>query len=270
MEQDNHEEKKTISNPGKKIKIALAAVLLLFPLIYLLYKTSGLPENPIPAEPAEVMQQPATDMAGLESAVAGNPTFANLINLSMAYINNKMPGKSIDYLHKAIELQPNSAIAYNNLGVAYTMMQQYQDGVNACTKALQADTSFVLAKNNLKWATDERDKVLSAIALEEQVPAGKRDVAFWSDYGLNYFKIGEYDKSVAAWNKIFELDAKNTAALNSIGTAFMMKQQVDDAIALYKQALALEPGNQLAKNNLAWALGEKEKLKKIMPGSVLP
>jgi tetratricopeptide (TPR) repeat protein len=243
---------------AKKIRIAALVILMLFPLIYLFYKTKGLPENALAIETAAV-QAPSSDIAVLEKAVAEKPTFDNLVNLSMAYINNKMPGKSIDHLDRAIELNPTSAIAYNNLGVAYTMMQQYQNGIDACTKALQLDSTFQLAKNNLKWAGDEKRKVLEAIKTEEQIPQNKRDVAFWSEYGLNYFKIGEYDKSIGAWNKIFELDVKNTGALNSIATAFMMKKQVDDAIALYKKALELEPGNQLAKNNLAWALEEKEK-----------
>jgi len=249
------EQKKALTG---KIGIAALVVLLLFPLIYLFYKTKDLPENAVPVEAAAV-QPPATDLVSLERAAAEKPTFDNLVNLSMAYINNKMPGKSIDHLNKAIELNPASAIAYNNLGVAYTMMQQYQNGVEACTKALQLDSTFQLAKNNLKWASDEKNKVLAAIKAQEQVPQQKRDLAFWSEYGLNYFKIAEYDKSIDAWNKIFELDVKNAAALNSIGTAFMMKKQVDDAIALYRKALELEPGNQLAKNNLAWALSEKEK-----------
>jgi len=78
-------------------------------------------------------------------------------------------------------------------------------------------------------------------------------------YGLNYFKIGNYDKSIEIWEKVVEENPKNTDALNSIGSAFMMKKQVDDAIAIFKQALEMGPNNQLTKNNLNWALTEKQK-----------
>lgn len=261
MEQDNSKVNISITKEQvKRIKIAVIVLLFLFPLIYLFYKTNGLPENK--ANDAPIAAQPASDISALEKAAAENPTFDNLVNLSMAYINNQMPGKSINHLMKAIELNPKSAVAYNNLGVAYTMLQQYQNGIDACTKALEIDPSFQLAKNNLKWASDERDKVLAAIKAQEQVAQNKRDVAFYSDYGLNYFKIGDYSKSIEIWNKILDLDAKNTFAMNSIGTAFMMKKQFDDAIALFKKASEMEPENQIAKNNLAWALDEKGKLKK--------
>jgi tetratricopeptide (TPR) repeat protein len=39
----------------------------------------------------------------------------------------------------------------------------------------------------------------------------------------------------------------------------MMKNQYDDAIALFKKVIELDPNNQLAKNNLAWGMDEKNK-----------
>lgn len=241
-----------MKNRKRTALVLLVVLLLAWPLAYLVYRTAGVP--PLPEQPDAAVQQ--NDLPALENLVRTNPGFDNLVNVAAAYINRQMPGKSIDPLKKAIRLNGSSAVAYNDLGVAYTMMQQYREGIAACTKALQLDSTFQLAKNNLKWAVAERDKVLEAIRMQEQVPADKRDAAFYSAYGLNYFKTGDYDKSIEIWSRIMELDPGNTGAMNSIGTAFMMKGQTGDAAALFKKALELEPGNQLAKNNLAWALEE--------------
>jgi protein O-mannosyl-transferase len=240
----------------KKFLLFCIAVILLFPLFFLFYKTSSIPGN----ETTEmVLKGSDTDISALEKAASENPSYENLIALSIQLINNKMPGKSIDPLQKAIQLNPEGAMAYNNLGVAYTMMKQYQNGIEACKKALQIEPSFQLAKNNLAWANDEKNKVLKLIQEAEKIPEEKRDVAFYAAQGGNYFMIGDYGKSIEVWSRIFELDKKNTVALNNIGTAFMMKGQVEDAIVLFKKVLELEPGNQLAKNNLAWAMEEKQK-----------
>ncbi len=240
----------------QKLLIRIALVLfLLFPIVFLVIKIQGIPEHPKEEETPKQNQN--LDITSLENNVKINPTADNLIALSIAYINNNMAGKSIEHLKKAISQSPNNAIAYNNLGVAYTMLQQYQNGIDVCTKALQIDSTFQLAKNNLKWASDEKNKVLAAISEQEKTPSDKRTENFYIDYGLNYFKIGNYDKSIELWSKIAEKNPKSTIALNNIGTAFMMKNQVDDAIAVFKQCLQLEPENQLAKNNLDWALGEK-------------
>lgn len=245
--------------PKNKILLGITLALLAFPLLFLVYKSNN--AKPLEEKPAVAVV--STDIGSLEALVQKDPSFDNLVNLSMAYVNNQMPGKSIDYLKRAIQLNPNSAIAYNNIGVAYTMLQQYQNGIDACTKAVQIDTSFQLAKNNLRWASDEKNKILVSIAEYEKVETVKRDVAFYTSYGLCFFKIGDYGKSIEIWNKIFELDVKNVTALNNIGTAFMMKGQIDDAVLLFKKAIELDPNNQLAKNNLQWASDEKAKTIKL-------
>ncbi len=238
-------------------KIIILVALFLTPLIYIVENSA---EHPKPATEQAVAIPPASsDIPSLENAVNTNPTFDNLITLSMAYINNQMAGRSIPYLQKAIQLNPNSAIAYNNLGVAYIMIQQYQDGIDACTRALSIDPGFQLAKNNLKWGMDEKNKLSANLQAQEQVPVNKRNVEYYINYGMSFYKIKNYDKAIEVWSKIGDLDKKNTAALNNIGTAFMMKNQYEDAIALFKKAIELEPDNQLAKNNLAWALEEKAK-----------
>lgn len=245
---------------GRSIKIAIITALLLLPLIFLFIKfTSN--SGPVTENSASTTPAPL-DIAAYENAAKANPTFDNLINLSNAYINSNVAGKSIAPLLKAIELNPKSAIAYNNLCVAYTMIQEYNHGIDACNKALEIDSSFQLAKNNLKWATSEKNNLISYIEKQTQTPEKDRNVQFYVNYGLNYMKIGEYDKSIEAWNKIFETDPKSIVALNNIGTVLMMKSQVDEAASMFKKAVEINPEDQLSKNNLAWAMMEVEKKKK--------
>ena len=68
--------------------------------------------------------------------------------------------------------------------------------------------------------------------------------------GLNYFKIGDYDKSITIWKTVLKMEPKSTMALNNIGTALMMKEQYDEAILLFNKVIALDPTNELAKVNL--------------------
>lgn len=253
------EQKTEETKPASKVNIPIIILLLFIfsSVIYLYLKTFSTPAD-VSESQVTAVQQPA-NIAALENAVKTNPSYDNWINLSVAYINNQMPQDGLNCAKKAIELNPKSAIAYNNMGVAYNMMQQYQNGIDACTKALQLDTAFQLAKNNLKWAMDEKRKVLEKIQKQEQAPATNKDVPFYIELGMNYYKINNFDKSIEVWSKVFDIDKKNVIALNNIGTSFMMKLQYDDAITLYKKALELEPTNQLAKNNLAWALDEKNR-----------
>ncbi|MBL7800049.1 MAG: tetratricopeptide repeat protein [Chitinophagales bacterium] len=239
------------------VLLAVAAFLLLAPVVFLFVKSSGKPDLPKTAD--VVTQAPQVDLSALEQTANTNPTFDNLLAYSIACIGANRPGRSIEPLKQAISLNPKSAAAYNNLGCAYTMLMQYQDGIDACTKALQIDTGFQLAKNNLKWASDEKAKTLAVIQAQENTPDAQRDVKFYINYGLNYQKIGQYDKSISIWNMVFDKEPNNADAMNNIGVAYMLKNSTDEAIAMFQKAISTNPENTLAKNNLAWAQDVKAK-----------
>lgn len=242
---------------NKTISVIVIIILLLFPIVFILFKTIGNSDSA--EQKGTAGQKQEVDVATFENAANSNPNFSNLLNLSNAYISASMPDKSIPVLKKAIALNPNSAAAYNNLGVAFISLQQYQKGIDACLIAIKIDSTFQLAKNNLAWGKDEQKKLLMVIQQFEQTPENKRDNSFYINYGLIYLRLENYDKSIEIWGKILEKDPKNSTALNNTGTALMMKAQYDEAIQIFKKAMEYNANDQLAKNNLNWALGEKSK-----------
>ena len=58
------------------------------------------------------------------------------------------------------------------------------------------------------------------------------------------------------------VDPKSASAWNNIAVSFMGLNRVDDAFEAAKEAVALDPNMQLAKNNIAWMNQEKAKAKK--------
>jgi|GEM_PF-1609318 len=254
------DEKKENSSENEKqsktIRTIAIVILLLLPIVYIFYKTMG---NSTPSPEQATNQTQKIDIAAYERVTKGNPTFDNLLNLSNAYINSGMAGKAIEPLTKAIALNPKSAVAYSNLGFAYSILQEYKKGIEFGEKALQIDSTFQLAKNNLNWARTEEKKILNAIDEMGKTPQDKRNTAFYIAYGLLYLHNQDYDKSIETWNKILVTEPKNSAALINIGVAYMSKLQYDDAIKSFQKAIDANPNDQLAKNNLAWALDEKNK-----------
>lgn len=258
---DIGQEEKNETTPAdekqsKTIRTIVIVVLLLLPIAYIFYKTAG---NSTPTPEQATSQAQTIDIAAYEAVANATPSFSNLLNLSNAYINSGMAGKAIEPLKKAIELNPESAIAYSNLGFAYTIIQQYKKGIEFGQKAVQLDSTFQLAKNNLNWALTEQNKLLQAIAEVEKTPEDKRNTDFYIQYGLQYLKLQDYDKSIAIWNKILVTEPKNSAALINIGVAYMSKSQYDEAAKFFQKAVEANTNDQLAKNNLAWALDEKIK-----------
>lgn len=55
----------------------------------------------------------------------------------------------IIYAKKALELNSNSLIAFNNICSANNALGNYCEAIQACNKALEIDSDYILAKNNL-------------------------------------------------------------------------------------------------------------------------
>ena len=66
--------------------------------------------------------------------------------------NNAFENKDFDsaiiYFTKAIELDPNYAITYNNRGEAYSNLEQYPEALVDYTKAIELDPNYAIAYNN--------------------------------------------------------------------------------------------------------------------------
>lgn len=258
---DIGQEEKKDENPsggksGFNFKTLIIVALLLLPVLIIIYKTMGnkSTEEQAAAQPQQV------DIASYENAARTSPTYENLLNLSNIYINNNMAGKAIEPLERAIALKPNDGIAaYNNLGFAYTIIQQYKKGIEYCQKAVDIDSTFQLAKNNLNWAKTEQTKILNAIKEMDKTPADQQNAEHHLLQGLNYLKLQEYDKAIEIWKKILAKDPKNVGALNNIGVAYMSMLKYKEAVDTFTKATEADPNDQLSKNNLNWALDEQKK-----------
>jgi tetratricopeptide (TPR) repeat protein len=88
----------------------------------------------------------------LEQAVEKEPNEANYINLSVAYYQIGNYEGCVMACLKAIEFNPLSADAFNNLCSGYIKLNEPRKAIDACTRALAIRPEFPLATNNLRWA----------------------------------------------------------------------------------------------------------------------
>lgn len=242
---------------SRAIPILGMVAILVLPFAYLALHRSH--SDTVGASEQRQPAADASDISALEAAVKNSPTPANQINLSLAYINANAPGRAVPVLNMVLASDPNSLIAWNNLCVAHTLLQEYVPAMDACNHALQIDPNYQLAKNNLKWAQDEKQKTVEVLAAREQTGTAERNSGFYLAEGIDFLHIGDNDQAIKAWQRALQQDPGNALAANNIGTAYMMKQQPATAVTWFQKAIALDPTLQLAKNNLAWANGELSK-----------
>ena len=91
----------------------------------------------------------------LKQLAISQPSPANYVNLSLQYYNEGCYLECIWANQEAIRLQPNNALAYNNICASYNAMKDWPDAIKAAKNALAIDSTFQMAKNNLNWAVSQ-------------------------------------------------------------------------------------------------------------------
>lgn len=99
-------------------------------------------------------ETPEENIKKLKKLSEENPSAENFIELSLAYYRNGMFQECITACENALKIQPDMAIAYNNICSANNAMKQWEKAAEACTRAIEIDSTFQRAKNNLKWAEE--------------------------------------------------------------------------------------------------------------------
>ena len=161
-------EKKDITEPSFKLNYisAILILVLLIPAVYTIVANLQAPPPPPQitreqTQPQQAQAKSAADPSAIEAAlkrVADKPNYDSYVNLGLAYYNALKYDDAIKAWNKAVELNPNSALAYNDVAAAYGAINNYDEEIKACEKALSIDPNMTLAKNNLNWARSQKNK----------------------------------------------------------------------------------------------------------------
>ena len=74
------------------------------------------------------------------------------LDLSLERYREERYAESIAASRTALNLRPNYAEAWNNIGAAYNKLGRYREAAAACEQALRCKPDFDLARNNLEYA----------------------------------------------------------------------------------------------------------------------
>lgn len=148
--------------------------------------------------------------------------FKNAIRLDANYLNAHMSLGNIygDNLkeydlarteyRKVIEIEPNNAFAYNNIGATYKNQKDYATAIQYFEKALNIDPNYYLACYNM---------------------------------GYSYEMLHKYDLAVKEYLRCISLQPENFKAYNSLGWVYTQLDQFDLAIQTLSKAIELNPAS---------------------------
>ncbi|MEH2390101.1 MAG: tetratricopeptide repeat protein, partial [Nostoc sp.] len=141
---------------------------------------------------------------------------------------------------KAIQLNPNYATAYSNLGIALREQKKLDAAVAAYEKAIQLNPNYATAYNNLGNALSDQKKLDAAVAASKKAlilpednsgtPASAHTLAH-NGLGLMFQEQGKLEEAIEQFDKSEEIDPNYIYASNNNIEARQLWKTKDDTQA---------------------------------------
>jgi eukaryotic-like serine/threonine-protein kinase len=182
---------------------------------------------------------------------------------------------SIPFLKRAIELDPNFAMAYSALAMRYDNLEQPSLALEFATKAYQlrdrvSEREKFRVTADYFAATGELDKEIQTY--QQWIANYPRDNSAHSNLGACYANLGQYEKGLAEQLEALRLSPDSVATYVNLGSKYLVLNRLDEAKAIFDQAFAhkvdggalretiymlgfLKGDIALMEQQLAWAAG---------------
>lgn len=208
--------------------------------------------------------------------------------LAMACQQTKRYEESAAAYQRLTELEPGNPEAWNNLGTLYVSLNRYEDAVAALQKALALDPNYRSARTNLTElqkrgpeglkgaqptlpgggtgggsSADLARGILSAMnsARAGDVAAAEKTLdalreRFGASPDLDFaagtvaLQKGDLNMAIELYQRCRQSMRNNTMLLNNLAAAYGRAGRLAEAIPLWEEALALNPDDQFARQNL--------------------
>jgi tetratricopeptide (TPR) repeat protein len=165
---------------------------------------------------------------------------------------------------KAIELNPNFANAYNNLGVLTEKAKKdYPEAKRLYKKAIELEPRFARPYNNLGLLEYKIEKEYSEAErlFKRAIELDPNNTGAYNNLGLLTEKVKkDYAEAERLYKKAIELDPENATAYDNLGgLVYSVKKDYVEAERLYKKAIELDPSNAFAHYNLGLLMEDVKK-----------
>jgi tetratricopeptide (TPR) repeat protein len=158
------------------------------------------------------------------SALALSKTFVRTyFEVAQAYLNMGEYALARDYFQKAVDLNPNVGISHWYLGIVESRLGDNTAAKKSVDLSIKLGTSF-----------NEAD-YLRIISM--------------------YLALNDYDKIVWAYQKLIALQPKNPKYFASLAVAYANVNKIDEAVAMARQAVVLDPAFATEANIFIKSLG---------------
>ena len=155
---------------------------------------------------------------------------------------------------RGLAVEPQNVELLNSLGFALFQQGKSQEAVVALEKALEVDPKHWKAHNNLALASIDLGELEVAEAHFRESLAIKPQPAIYNDLGFVLEREGLPDEAVAMYRKAVKLDPKSASANYNLGSFLARSGKNAEAVVYLRAAIEADPKNAAAQQTLAQVL----------------
>ena len=190
-------------------------------------------------------------LAAYDRAIQLDPNSAlAYYNRGNAYYDLREYQKAIADFDRAIQLDSSDAKAYGNRGIAYKNLREYQKAIADYSCAIDLNPNYVWAIENRGYAYRELKEYQKAIAdYDRAIQLDPNDALAYHNRGWTYNYLKEYQKAIVDFDRAIQLDPNDALTYSNRGCAYRELKEYQKAITDFDRAIQLNPNYAEAYNN---------------------
>jgi len=193
-----------------------------------------------------------------EKALALEPeTIGVLVKKGMALLAGDKNDEAVEQFNDVLKKNPDSALAYEGLGMAYFKKKDYDRGISNLQRSLELDCGLWKAHNILGTIYDRQERHNLAIQSYKTALKIKPDAGFiYNNLGVSYYLSNDGNRAAMCFHLAINRQYKTKKVYNNLGLALGAMERYEEALDAFKKG-GTEAG---AYNNLGCICLEQGKL----------
>ncbi|MCZ8040634.1 MAG: tetratricopeptide repeat protein, partial [Microcystis sp. LE17-20A] len=183
-------------------------------------------------------------LAAINQAINLAPRAAWYGNRGLVYHNQQKYELALSDYNKAIDINPNFAMAYNNRGNLYQDLQKYELALDDYNKAIELNRNFAGAYNNRGILYRRQQKYKLALDdYSKAIDINPNFAGAYNNRGVLYHNQQKYELALSDYSKAIDINPNFAMAYNNRGTLYYNQQKYELALSDYSKAIDINPND---------------------------
>jgi predicted O-linked N-acetylglucosamine transferase (SPINDLY family) len=162
---------------------------------------------------------------------------------------------AINHHKKSVEINPDYAEGYNNLGIAFQKLGLFEEAVKNYKKTLKLKPDFSLAYNNLGVVLKSLNKLDEALLTSKKaIELDPKFADAHNNIGAILQDLGNYEEAYKFYKKAIKLKSSYSEAYYNLGILLKKLGKIEECIENFQKAVTVNQKNNRAYSNYLFNL----------------